>query len=50
MARRGYEEERVVTAKLGNPPREAILIQLREAGAEWRRRKSVNATGGRHSA
>ena len=37
-------------ANLGNPPREVFLIQLREARTEWRRRKSVNATGGCHSA
>jgi hypothetical protein len=40
---------RTPKANLGNPPREAFLIQLHEAHAEWRRRESVDATGGRHS-
>jgi len=37
-------------ANLGHPPLEAFLIQLHEARAEWRRRKSVSATGGCRSA
>jgi hypothetical protein len=41
---------RTPKANLGNPPREVFLIKLREARTEWRRRKSVNATGGCHSA
>jgi len=28
-------------ANLGKPPRECFVIQLEEARAEWRRRKSV---------
>jgi hypothetical protein len=27
-------------ANLGKPPREAFVVQLREARAEWRRRKA----------
>jgi hypothetical protein len=37
-------------ANLGRPPREEFLVQREEARAEWRRRKSDNATGGRRSA
>lgn len=37
-------------ANFGHPPREAFLIQLREARAEWRRRKSIDATEEGHSA